>query len=184
MEKIENVSYYLINKSVDMANSYLNNNYLLSYEKLLGLILLAQSEHMQTYSENLVNEDIYYTSVGLRIKDGDTAYNNKAFDTANQELRMKLLPYESRDDIPVYDKKGFEVSSEMDMKARTILEDVYIRFGELSERTIKSYIEIIFAEGKQNKNYFLISKDELKKLPLQINSESINVITTQMGSIK
>ena len=65
--KIEDVSYYIINKSLQLSNVNQDNNYLVDFEKLVYLLLLIEFEYIKINDTKLFNEDFMISSKEIKI---------------------------------------------------------------------------------------------------------------------
>ena len=87
--KIEDVSYYIINKSLQLSNINQDNNYLVDFEKLVYLLLLIECEYIKNNNTKLFSEDFIISSRELKI--GNQIDHNFDFEY-NFSISIKMIP--------------------------------------------------------------------------------------------
>lgn len=179
MERIENVAFYIVNKSIELAREKQDKSYLMDYDKLLGVIMLAQIKSYQILKQPLVNEDFYLTKIGLRIKDESDRYTLQSGYNANSVLRIKLLPFEANNGSGIYDKKCYEI--DLDTITKTILDEQVANARSINPEYIKNYIDFTFGTNKNNIENFVITKEELANaVPPVLNNPNQQMIDYQL----
>lgn len=171
--KIEDVSYYLINKSLQLVNETLDDNYLMDYNKLLFMLFLVECEYLNQNNSTLFTEDFFMSANGVAI--GIQMRNT--FDISlTKYLEQRLFIFE---DVAFnkYTHPTFEM--QFDNPTKDIMDYVMVNYAFLSLNVLKG----VFSESLNLKNiysYILIEKDKMRSL-LGVSNNTEVTINRKLG---
>ena len=132
--KIEDVSYYIINKSLQLSNVNQDNNYLVDFEKLVYLLLLIEIEYIKINNTNLFSEDFIVSSRELKI--GNQIGCNFDFEY-NEFLKNKLFIFINMYNN-YYTTPTFKVNVEKEIES--IIDKVMIEYDCFSTNELKNIL--------------------------------------------
>lgn len=131
---IENISYYIINKSLQLSNVNQDNNYLVDFEKLVYLLLLIEIEYIKINNTNLFSEDFIVSSRELKI--GNQIGCNFDFEY-NEFLKNKLFIFINMYNN-YYTTQTFKVN--LDKETQSIIDKVMIEYDCFSTNELKNIL--------------------------------------------
>ena len=132
--KIEDVSYYIINKSLQLSSINQDTNYLVDFEKLVYLLLLIEIEYIKINNTNLFSEDFIVSSRKLKI--GNQIGCNFDFEY-NEFLKNKLFIFINMYNN-YYTTPTFKVNVEKEIES--IIDKVMIEYDCFSTNELKNIL--------------------------------------------
>lgn len=134
MANEETVSYYMINKSLQIVNLDSDDRFILDFNKLLYLLLITESEYMKLTNISLFNEEFFVTKQGLSIGAKDESTDDLYF---AEYLKQKLSIFENVVSNK-YECKAFEFAPEE--LVCEIIDNVLLVFGSKSITELKELV--------------------------------------------
>lgn len=155
--KIEDIAYYIINESIQLANANQDYNYLMDYKKMLYMLFLVECEYMKQTNTSLFVEDFFLSTndVAIGVEKGRT------FDISlSKFLEQRLFIFE---DVQYnkYTHPTFEM--QFDAFTKKVINKVLMEYGFISINLLREMLVETF-NLKGVYNYTLIEKEKMKSL--------------------
>lgn len=155
--QLEDITYYIINESIQLANAKQDHNYLMDYKKMLYMLFLIECEYMKQTNIPLFVEDFFLSANGIAIG-VDKGHN---FDISlSKHIEQRLFIFEDAE-CNKYTHPTFEI--QLDDFTKDIVDRVIQDYGFVSLSILKGLILATLKE-KNTYDYKLVSKPKMQSL--------------------
>lgn len=143
--KIEDIAYYIINESIQLANLKQDKNYLMDFKKILYILFLIECEYLKQTNTPLFAEDFFLSASGIAIG----IETDKTFDISlSKYLEQRLFIFEDVE-CRKYTHPTFEMK--LDKLINDIVAKILNEYGFIPLNLLKElFVEILNLKGIYN----------------------------------